>query len=759
MIMIRRSPPTRPLAAPLSAGELADLQRAVAEVNAGRWAQAGYLAKRVLISRPADPSALNVLGTVAMNTGGASEAVTWFEQAIRAQPKNPFIHFNLGEAHRRTKAYTAAAGCFLRAATLKPDFAEAHRAAGDVFRLSDRDVDAERCYRAALKWQPTSLEALNGYGLLLLQRGQPAQAGAKFAAGCGHVSAKHPIRAALLTNLGLARLQTGHGVEGLTALAQAVEVAPDAAEGWRRLAGALRDTRIVPEWPGFRPLLEQLFERPDINPRSLATAAVALLRQDREIASLLDAIRHAPSAVADTLEALAGPAARLVNDPLFRMLLVNTPIPDLAVELLLVQLRTALLDQAEGPPESLVEDLGLTVAVARQAFLGEYVLFTGAGEDRRVNVLVASLDRSDLGARPGDSFKIALIAAYRPLAASPLATHLRALEDPNLADLMREQLGEPDEEVHCRTQLPRLDPPTDPVSLAVQQQYEQNPYPRWTRCSVGEPREFHAAIRGALPELEAHEVPILEQPRVLIAGCGTGLETLRVANTYLGADILAVDLSATSLGYAMRKARQYGLSDIRHLQADILHLGALGERFDLIESFGVLHHMADPSCGLQILAGLLGPDGLLSIGLYSEIGRRAVVEARAHIAGSGYTDDPDGIRGLRRAFMLDGAPPAVAGVMSPASDFWTLSDCRDLLFHVNEHRFTLPQIGNMLKVAGLEFLGVQFGHVPDRIRYRAEVRRPGALRDLRRLHDYEIDHPDVFGDTYRLWARPAKRSR
>ncbi|MDZ4053963.1 MAG: hypothetical protein U1E24_11985, partial [Phenylobacterium sp.] len=132
--------------------------------------------------------------------------------------------------------------------------------------------------------------------------------------------------------------------------------------------------------------------------------------------------------------------------------------------------------------------------------------------------------------------------------------------------------------------------------------------------------------------------------------------------------------------------------------------------------------------------------------------------ARAHIARGGYRDDPDGIRALRRSLMLDGAPPALDGVMSPASDFWTLSDCRDLLFHVNEHRFTLPQIGEMLSAAGLEFLGVQFGHAADRTRYVAQNTRSGALRDLARLHRHELEHPEIFGDTYRLWARPRRPS-
>lgn len=150
---MRRPPPPllrRPsAAAPLQV--MADLQRTVALVNRGQWDQAQVHAEHVLAVRPADPSALNVLGTVAMNLGRAEDAVSWFERAAAGQPRNPFIQFNLGEAHRRIQAYPRAAKFFQRAAALKPDFAEARAAAGDIFRIMGQEADAERSHQAALR--------------------------------------------------------------------------------------------------------------------------------------------------------------------------------------------------------------------------------------------------------------------------------------------------------------------------------------------------------------------------------------------------------------------------------------------------------------------------------------------------------------------------------------------------------------------------------------------------------------------------------
>ena len=51
-------------------------------------------------------------------------------------------------------------------------------------------------------------------------------------------------------------------------------------------------------------------------------------------------------------------------------------------------------------------------------------------------------------------------------------------------------------------------------------------------------------------------------------------------------------------------------------QMDILDIGLLDEKFDIIESSGVLHHMNDPLKGLQVLLGVLKNNGFLKLGLY-----------------------------------------------------------------------------------------------------------------------------------------------
>jgi tetratricopeptide (TPR) repeat protein/SAM-dependent methyltransferase len=728
------------------------LRSAAEHFNGGRWPDAEAQARLALSWAPGEATALNLLASSVMESKRPDEAIPLFKRAVAAEPKSPFLRFNLGEAYRRSGAYASALPCFERAAALKPDFAEAIALAGECLQLIGREDEAERHFHKALRLAPDLPTALHGLGSLQLQRAAPAAAAGNFSRALAALPPGHSLRPSLLANLGRAFLQTGDGIAGFEALSQALEMRSDDAGLWRLLATSLRHTKVVPLGEPFRRILLELFDRSDVNPRDLATAALALLAGNEQIAQLLNQIEENPGEVQTILESGAGVATELVSDPLFRKLVASAPVPSTAVELLLVQLRSDLLALVETVPERRSGERDLAICLAHQSFLNEHVQYVDPDDEARLDRLIADLDQDDLGERAGDATGVAIVAACRPLIHTPLAKRLGAKPWPELSEILREQLDEPAQEAVIRAQLSILKPPTDATSLAVQEQYEESPYPRWTRCSILEPLPFRAAIRVGLPHLLQSEVPDIADPRILVAGCGTGLEMMRVVTSYKSASVLAVDLSASSLAYAARKVREYQVSNVTFMQADILDLGLLDERFDLVESFGVIHHMADPAAGLAALAGLLTPKGLLSIGLYSAIGRRAIVEARAHIDRAGYPVSLEGVRSLRRHLMLKERPD-LAPVMSPASDFWTTSDCRDLLFHVNEHRFTLLQVSEMLRTVGLTFLGVEFSHGLDRARFLSEHESLAAVQDVTALHRYELAHPEVFGDTYRVWAR------
>jgi 2-polyprenyl-3-methyl-5-hydroxy-6-metoxy-1,4-benzoquinol methylase len=88
--------------------------------------------------------------------------------------------------------------------------------------------------------------------------------------------------------------------------------------------------------------------------------------------------------------------------------------------------------------------------------------------------------------------------------------------------------------------------------------------------------------------------------RVLEVGCGIGTDTISFARA--GAHVTAVDLSGKSLALAASRARSYGLDGrIRFFQADAEDLSAAvpREEYDLVYSFGVIHHTPHPSKAIE----------------------------------------------------------------------------------------------------------------------------------------------------------------
>jgi 2-polyprenyl-3-methyl-5-hydroxy-6-metoxy-1,4-benzoquinol methylase len=384
-------------------------------------------------------------------------------------------------------------------------------------------------------------------------------------------------------------------------------------------------------------------------------------------------------------------------------------IRDPTLERLITEARRRMLDE-ELP-------LPLMLAIAHQCFNTEYVFDETEEERERVDRLRHSL---------GSLHSYASYAAYRPLEDVNL-------EGTPLASLARRQVLEPEEERRLAATIPAMTGVQSRVSAAVQSQYEANPYPRWVRMQQG----FPAAPRAQ------------DVRRILVAGCGTGQHAISVAQRFPQASVLAVDLSLASLAYAKRKTT---LSNIEYRQADILGLGGIEERFDLIECSGVLHHLADPFEGWQILAGLRKPGGLMRIGLYSETGRGAVVRARELIEAEGFTPDAAGIRACRAAIRARAGDELFAKIVRN-EDFYSMSGCRDLLFHVQEHRFSWPQIKLMLERLRLKVVELEFPDSGESLaRYRARFPQdPGAL-DLDNWHRLEQEFPDTFARMYQFWV-------
>jgi SAM-dependent methyltransferase len=475
------------------------------------------------------------------------------------------------------------------------------------------------------------------------------------------------------------------------------------------------------------------------------TVLATLKALQPDVAAALDAIARGAAAPALS-EAVAA-------DVYLRCVLENTAVRDLSFERWLTGVRALLLAQALDETAKASGDIvAFAAALARQCYINEYVFAVSDGESERGAALRRRIvDNLDAG-RPIAPLSLVILASYEPLHALDGAERLLARKWPSAVDaVVTQQVREPREEAALRETMPVLTPIAGGITAAVRQQYEENPYPRWVRLPAPPPPMVLAElIRHQFPTVPFRPPGKSDQLDILIAGCGTGRIALEVAQSFAGAQVLAVDLSLASLAAAKRKTPAAPKGKIEFAQADIMSIGAIGRDFDFIGVGGVLHHMADPLGGWRELIKLMRPDGLMQVGLYSAHARAEINAARKLVAERGY---PSTVEGIRRARQDLFAAPKHYNFMT-LRDFFTTSEVRDLIFHVHERQFTIPEIRDFIEANGLDFIGFEFSNQAVHQHHRAVfARNDWSLTDLARWDAYERDKPDIFANMYVFWVQ------
>jgi tetratricopeptide (TPR) repeat protein/SAM-dependent methyltransferase len=791
--------PAAPGAPPLGsahAGESSDAEprsfaiRLVEEASAlskqGRTAEAMARCEAAVQADPYCAPAHLTRGNLLLARGMLDEARRAYQLATACNPQYAEAHFNLGNLNYRAGQFAQALRDYRAAIDVRPQFADAFVGLANALVGLGRTVEAEESYQRALSINPAHAEAHFNLGALAVTQQRPQEGVLSLRKAIelrpGSAAAHHllgaalsslgdlegaeqslrrawsidPHSAALHYDLAMLLQYRGEYVEAAQLLARALERAPSWTIKVAFAACAAR-ARFTANDASVRAALTAAIAEGWGMPHDLCRPALALVMIDERIGSCVRLADESwPARVPQAR--LLGPdtLAALAADPLLHALLDAVPVNSILFERFLTSARAALLEvgsseQALAPPDAAA--LNFFAALARQCFINEYIFDCPEKEllvaDSCRRKLLALLDAGT--AIP--PLLLLVVAAYFPLHSLRQPERLLAEHDSRpLDEVLRQQIREPLEERVLRQGVVRLTAISGGISAAVREQYEQHPYPRWVKMQLFEqPMSFNAELQRALPY--ARFLPLADDssPEVLIAGCGTGSDAIFVASRFRGARVLAVDLSAGSLAYAQRKTHELGLTNLEYAQADILKLADIARTFDIIGAVGVLHHLQDPFEGWRILLSRLRPGGFMCLGLYSKIARRLVVKARELIAARGYSGTPDDIRRFRQDILAEDASVELRSLRHSHA-FYSMSDCRDLAFHVQEKQLTLAQIESFLSEFGLRFVGFELEQrMVDQ--YRARFPDDPSCINLRNWSHFESDNPDTFTAMYRFWIQ------
>jgi 2-polyprenyl-3-methyl-5-hydroxy-6-metoxy-1,4-benzoquinol methylase len=105
--------------------------------------------------------------------------------------------------------------------------------------------------------------------------------------------------------------------------------------------------------------------------------------------------------------------------------------------------------------------------------------------------------------------------------------------------------------------------------------------------------------------------------RVLEIGCGIGTDTINFARG--GAEVVACDLSAESIKVARQRAEVFGLSDsITFVNTNAEQMEDVPDGpYDLVYSFGVVHHTPNPQLVLKSARKRMDTGGTMKLMVYN----------------------------------------------------------------------------------------------------------------------------------------------
>ena len=306
--------------------------------------------------------------------------------------------------------------------------------------------------------------------------------------------------------------------------------------------------------------------------------------------------------------------------------------------------------------------------------------------------------------------------------------------------------------------------PSDAATPVVSAFYDRFPFPgdplqdgpppgyNWRWCH----RSVLAAVHGCCPSGS-------DQPRILDAGCGTGVSTDYLCHLNPGAEVLAVDISEGALQVARERLLRSGavetVASLRQERRSLLDLGDEAP-FDYINSVGVLHHLDQPEAGLQSLAGALAPKGLLHLFLYADAGRWEIHRTQRALTLLNVGTEAEGLRLGRELFET---LPEQNRLRRHHEQRWAV-DCApdanfaDMYLHPQETSYNLERLLRFAGSAGLHFAGFSNPEVwdPGRLLSGELLERARALPDQQQWALVEELDPDISHFEFFLSKTPVQ---
>ena len=647
----------------------------------------------------------NILGASSISLGMFDKAIEAYKKCISIEPEKAEFYNNIGVVLKEQGKLEEAIESYKKAISLKPDYAGVYYnigvALGDQEKL-DEVIDA---YKKAILLKPDYAEAYNNLGNILHDQD---------------------------------KLE-----ESIEAFKKALLFKPDYAEAYFNIGSSLKGITYKKTDPDLQKIISILLDKKIyVRPQDVNSLVISLSKAEPKLKRHLELLN-----IADVEFKPQEVIADLSDLSLLLKFMSVCPIADTDLEKLFKKLRTNLLlsiNEIDNSPEV----FKVQSSLALQCFTNEYIYEQSKDEEKALELLEELIKQSLNNNNQPSPQKILCLASYKSLNHYEWSNSLTVTDE--IEDVFIRQVIEPKIENNLKQSLPLLENITNNISSKVKVQYETSPYPKWVNLRLQlKPATISKVVSEIKLKIFDDKIREIEAPDILIAGCGTGQHSIETAARFKDSKVLAIDLSSSSLSYAKRKTEELNIQNIDYMQADILDLDKQDRQFDIVESVGVLHHMDEPIVGWNKLKDCLKPGGLMKIGLYSELARQHIVKIRKEISKAGLGSSNTEMRSFRN--MLMKSDKNYHNLILNSPDLYSMSTLKDLLFHVQEHRFTITQIQDCLSELGMKFCGFEAKQIV--LHFKQTNTGDSDPYNLDKWKVYEEANPRTFAGMYQFWCQ------
>jgi tetratricopeptide (TPR) repeat protein len=142
----------------------------------GHHGEAGAAFEKALRFQPENADLAYNLGNACKAQGLYEAAILNYQKAIFLKSDFVDAYYNLGNVHQEMGDYDLAKACFESSLRIQPDFVKAHHNLGVILNKTGDGPGAARAFKAVIKLQPGFAEAHNNLGNILLSEGRLGEA-------------------------------------------------------------------------------------------------------------------------------------------------------------------------------------------------------------------------------------------------------------------------------------------------------------------------------------------------------------------------------------------------------------------------------------------------------------------------------------------------------------------------------------------------------------------------------------------------------